>query len=307
MKEHKERIVIVSPVRDEAEYIERTIRSIMRQTTRPVEWVIVDDGSSDGTRKIVERLSRGVDWIRLVRREDRGRRAVGPGVVEAFYYGYEHIRTRRYDYICKLDGDIELNPDYFATLLAKFAADPRLGAASGKPFLVTEDGRVIPERTSDEMVVGAVNFYRQSCFESIGGFVREVHWDGIAFHQCRRRGWRTCSFADPALAIYHNRMMGASEKSIFEGRLRWGRGQWFLGTHPLYLLGIGAYRALERPFVIGGALIVAGYIQAWWRGMRRYGDSDFRRSLHAWQMERLGLGRRLEPVSVPADMGGASL
>jgi len=293
------RMIIISPVRDEEKYIESTIRSLLNQTVKPVEWIIVDDGSSDRTAVIVKKAAIDNPWIRLVLKPDRGERAVGPGVVEAFYYGYDRISAKEYDFICKMDGDIEFGPKYFETLLDYFDRDPFLGAASGKPFHQNADGSLSEERHNNEMVAGMINFYRRTCFEDIGGFVRQVHWDGIAFHRARIAGWRTRSIRHPELDFIHERLMGSSHKGIATGRLRWGRGQYFMGTHPLFLFAIAVYRMFEKPYLIGGFLIAVGYFKAMLEGMNRYEDPDFRRSLRAWQFERLKIGRRLENIPLP--------
>ena len=115
-------------------------------------------------------------------------------------------------------------------------------------------------------------------------------WDGIVFHRARMCGWTTHSFRDEPLKIIHHRLMGSSHRSIYHGRLRWGRGQWFMGTHPLYILASGVFRMRERPYLVGGTLIVAGYLLAWLKGVPRYDDLDFRKDLRHWQMQRLGLG-----------------
>ena len=295
----KSRIVIISPVRNEEKFISGIIDSLIAQTLKPIEWIIVDDGSSDRTYEIASQAASEHDWIRVIKKTNRGFRAVGPGVVEAFYYGYDRIRSEDYNYICKMDADLELKPKYFETLLSFFDRDPYLGAASGKPFL-EENGKLTEERTHDEMVCGQLNFYRRQCFEDIGGFVREVHWDGIAFHRARMEGWRTCSIRHPDLNYIHKRLMGSSDKGIIKGRLRWGKGQYFMGTHPLFLLAICIYRMMEKPYVIGGVCIFIGYCQAYFTSMRRYDNMAFRKSLHAWQMERLKLGKRLEII--PSDI-----
>lgn len=290
-----EKILIVSPVRNESEFIGKTLKSMVDQEHRPAKWVIIDDGSSDDTYKIVKEYADKHSWIQLVKKPDRGVRAVGPGVVETFNFGLSTVNIDDYDFVCKLDGDISFLPTYFKSLLKKFRDDPRLGAASGKPYIEV-GGKIIPERTNDEMVAGQMNFYRRECFIAIGGFVQQVHWDGIAFHRARMEGWRTHSFDEPDLRFMHLRLMGSSHKSIVTGRLRWGKGQYFLGTHPLYVLAIGVYRALEKPFVIGGMLIVVGYLRSALKREPRYEYPGFRKSLHAWQMERLGLGKRLEKI-----------
>ena len=295
MKLPQSRIVIISPVRNEEQFLPGIINSLIEQTYKPVEWIIVDDGSSDNTFEIASKASAAHDWIRVIRKPDRGHRAVGPGVVTTFYHGYDRVKTKDYNYICKMDADLKLKPKYFETLLSFFDRDPHLGAASGKPFM-EENGKFIEERTHDEMVCGQINFYRRQCFEDIGGFVREVHWDGIAFHRARMEGWRTHSIRHPELNFVHKRLMGSSEKGIIQGRMRWGKGQYFMGTHPLFILAIAIYRMRERPFLIGGLLIFIGYYKAFLSSMRRYDNKAFRKSLHAWQMERLKLGKRLEII-----------
>lgn len=299
MSDIKNKIVIISPVRNEEEYIQRTIDSLVNQKgVLPVEWIVVDDGSTDNTAELVRQAAEHNPWIRLVQKPDRGERAVGPGVVEAFYYGYEKIETKDYDYICKMDGDIDFKDKYFDTLLNYFDMDPHLGAASGKPF-VEEKGKLVEERHNDEMVAGMINFYRRECFEQIGGFVKEVHWDGITFHRARMFGWRTRSIRNPELEFIHLRQMGSSFNGIYTGRLRWGRGQYFMGTPIWYAIAISIYRSTEKPFILGGLYIFLGYLRAMFSPMKRYPDKEFRKSLRAWQKSRFRLGPPLERIPAP--------
>jgi glycosyltransferase involved in cell wall biosynthesis len=259
---------------------------MIAQTVRPVVWIVVDDGSTDDTAHIASRAARDWPWIRLVRRTDRGTRRVGGGVVEAFDEGLSQVSLDNYDYVCKLDGDLEFGPTYFERLFQLFEANPRLGTASGKSW-IRVGNRLIPERTSDEFSQGQTKLYRTACFREIGGFVREVMWDGIDCHRCRMLNWEARSFHDEELRFIHLRPMGSSFRSIFHGRLRWGRGQYFMGTHWLYALAIGAYRMFERPYVLGGLCILAGYVSGYIRRLERYDDPEFRRHLHRWQLSRL--------------------
>lgn len=292
----KIKYVLISPVRNEEKYIQKAIDSMVQQTVRPMEYLIIDDGSTDNTAKIVKEAEKKYPWIHYVYKEDRGERKVGPGVIEAFYVGYRKLFNNDYDFIGKVDGDLSIGPKYFEALFEKFNQDQQLGAASGKLFLELDSGNLVAERHSDEMVVGGMQFYRRKCFESIGGFVPQVMWDGIAYHRSRMEGWRTQSFHEKDLIIRDHRLMGSSYKSIYHGRLRWGWGQYFMGTHPLYIMPVALYRMLERPFIIGGLMIFFGYLNAWIMGCNRYDYPGFRKSLHAWQFERLKLGRRLEPL-----------
>jgi len=293
------RYIIISPVRDEEAYLPATIACIAAQTTQPTEYILVDDGSTDQTADIIRKAAEAHPFIRYVKRENRGERQVGPGVVEAFYDGYASIGTSSYDFICKMDGDLTIGPTYFETLFELFRQDPYLGAASGKLFLDVGDGRMVEERITDESVLGGTLCLSRDCYEAIGGFTRQVMWDGITFHRCRMEGYRTRSYRLAELDITDHRLMGSSHKSIYHGRLRWGWGQYFMGTHPLYILVVGLYRMLERPYVLGGILIVAGYIKGWITRTRQYAHPGFKRSLHAWQLERLKLGRRLEVLPEP--------
>ena len=285
------RVLIVTPAKDEAAYIQETIDSLVAQTHRPERWIIVDDRSTDGTAELAEAAAAEHDWITVLRRTGDTTRRVGPGVVDAFYDGLESVDWRSFDYVCKLDADLRIPPNYFADVLAKFASEPRLGTLSGKCYVPVqgegEPERLVLERTGDEFSHGVAKLFRRECFEEIGGFVREVMWDGIDCHRCRMFGWEARSDADENLRLVHLRLMGSSFRSVYHGRLRWGRGQHFMGTHPLYLLGIAAYRTFERPRGLGGVCILAGYLGQVLRRRPRYDAPGFRRHLHRWQLSEL--------------------
>ena len=213
------RYVVISPCRNEAAYMRQTLDSVIGQSVRPAKWVIVDDGSSDATPQILREYRARHPWIEVLTRRDRGRRAVGPGVVEAFYAGYETIAAHDYDYLCKLDLDVRLPQRYFEVLMQRMAANPRLGSCSGKAY-IEEDGALIPEGHGDETSLGMTKFYRVACFKDIGGFVPQVMWDGIDCHRCRMNGWIACSWDEPQLRFVHLRRMGSSQQSLLAGRMR---------------------------------------------------------------------------------------
>lgn len=280
------RLLIITPARDEGKYIAHTIRSVVAQTHRPARWIIVDDNSRDDTAALAEAAAREHPWIQVVRRQSSPERRVGPGVIEAFYDGLSRVSLADFDFLCKLDADLEFQPTYFENLLHQFALNPSLGTISGKCHIPVGD-KLVLERTGDQFSHGVAKLYRRECFEQIGGFVREVMWDGIDCHRCRMLGWEAKSSSDPELALIHLRQMGSSFRSIYHGRRRWGRGQYFMGTHPLYLLAITLYRMAERPWALGGLSILAGYVEAWLRREKRYDDVAFRRHLHDWQLREL--------------------
>jgi len=281
--------VLIMPARDEENRIQQTLDCIANQSIFPVEFIVVNDGSSDRTGEIADTYAKKFPWINVVHLSNRGERKVGGGVINAFYAGYKALKTSDYNYICKIDADVTFLPNYFEDIMKKMEEDSELGGASGKGFNPANN-KLYQERIIDEMVAGQVNFWRRECWEMIGGFVQEVMWDGIVFHRAQMFGWKTKSFSDENLQIIHHRLMGSSHKSIFHGRLRWGQGQWFMGTHPLYIIASGIFRMRERPYIIGGFLIIAGYFIGMIKGLPRYNDPKFRKNLHEWQLKRLGLG-----------------
>ena len=191
------RYLLISPCRDEAQYLRRTLDSVAAQSVQPAAWVIVDDGSTDETPAILEEYARRLPYLRVVRRADRGRREVGPGVIEAFYAGLKTVRLEDFDYLCKLDMDLDLPVRYFELLMQRMESEPRVGTTSGKPwFVLPQSGALAPEICGDEMSVGMTKFYRVACFQEIGGFVRQVMWDGIDCHRARMLGWIAESIDD---------------------------------------------------------------------------------------------------------------
>jgi len=288
----EQRYLLVSPCRDEARYMRRTLDSVAGQTVPPALWIVVDDGSTDETPVILQEYAARLPYLRVVRRENRGGRSVGPGVIDAFYAGLDTAALEDFTYLCKLDLDLDLPPRYFELLMKRMEAEPRLGTTSGKPYFVdSKSGALVSEGVGDEMSVGASKFYRTTCFQEIGGFVRQVMWDGIDCHRCRMLGWTADSRDDEELRFIHLRPMGSSQKGIWTGRVRWGFGQYFMGTTPLYLIASAVYRMPRRPYLIGGLGMLWGYFKSAARRIDRYGDLEFRRFLNAYQRASLLRGK----------------
>jgi len=282
--------VLITPCRDEAAYAHRCIDSVLAQTIPPALWLVVDDGSSDETPAILAEYAAKTPWMRILRREDRGKRAVGPGVVDAFYAGWDTLNPADFDYLCKFDLDLDIPPKYFETLILRMEADPRLGTCSGKPYF-EENGALVSEKCGDEMSVGMTKFYRRECFAQIGGFVREVMWDGIDCHRARMLGWKACSWDDPEIRFIHLRPMGSSQKSIFTGRMRHGFGQYFMGTGLLYMTVSAVFRLAHPPYIVGGLAMWWGYVKSALQHKPRYEDPAFRRFLNHYQLRCLLVGK----------------
>lgn len=271
----------------------RTLDSVMAQSIPPALWVIVDDGSTDGSAAVLESYRDRLPYLKVVHRANRGRRSVGPGVIEAFYAGLETIALEEFDYVCKLDLDLDLPRRYFEGLMERMESNPRLGTTSGKPYFVSPgNGKLVPEFCGDETSVGMTKFYRVQCFREIGGFVRQVMWDGIDCHRCRMLGWIAESVDEEASRFIHLRPAGSSQKSIWTGRIRSGYGSYFMGTAPAYFLASTLFRLPKHPIFVGSIAMWWGYVSSALRGAERYDDLEFRSFLRRYQYACLRLGKR---------------
>lgn len=285
--------VIISPCRNEADYMKNTLDSVLEQSILPKLWVIVDDGSTDATPDLLTKYAKKYSFIQIVTRQNRGHRSVGPGVIEAFYEGLDTVVLEHFDFLCKLDLDLIMPPRYFETLINRMKNNPRLGNCSGKPYYVDNNtGDFISEGCGDENAIGASKFYRRECFEEIGGFVRQVMWDGIDGHRCRQLGWVAMSWDEPDIRFTHLRPMGSSQKNIITGRLRHGFGQYFMGTGFVYMLVSGIYRMTRPPLVIGGLAMMWGYLRSWFSRVPRYEDKILSAFIRKYQWACLLKGKK---------------
>jgi glycosyltransferase involved in cell wall biosynthesis len=269
-----------------------TLESVVNQTVKPDKWVIVDDGSTDNTPNILAEYSDRYDFIEIITRVNRGHRSVGPGVIEAFYEGYNNIETIKFNYICKLDLDLILPPEYFETIISEMELTPRLGTFSGKAYYYEKGtNNLISEGCGDESSIGAAKFYRMSCFKQIGGFVKQVMWDGIDSHRCRLLGWISMSSDDEKIRFVHLRPMGSSQKGIITGRIRHGYGQYFMGTGWLYLVASVLYRLSKKPYIFGALAIFYGYLKSFILNEEKLIDPEMSKMMRRYQWHCLLKGK----------------
>jgi poly-beta-1,6-N-acetyl-D-glucosamine synthase len=299
-----QRYCLITPCRDEADYARQTLDSIVNQSLLPSLWVIVDDGSKDTTPAILAGYAAKHPWIKVITRADRGSRKVGGGVVDAFYAGYDAIDPDKFDFVCKLDLDLDIPPHYFERMVDRMRANPRLATFSGKPYMRL-NGRLVSELCGDENSVGMIKFYRVAAFRQIGGFVRMVMWDGIDGHRCRMLGWQAASADDDETRFIHLRPMGTSHKSWWTGRVRHGVGQYFMGTGFVYMLSSCVFRLFHPPVVMGSVAMMWGWLRSYFNNAPRYDDVEFRRFLNRYQWACLLKGKHrataeLEATQMPA-------
>ena len=257
------RYVVITPARNEAQFIELTLSSMVAQTVTPLRWVIVNDGSTDGTEEIVRKYAKAKPWIQLLSAPARAERHFA-GKVAAFNLGYAAVKDLNPEIIGNLDADVSFEADYFEFLMTRFSENPKLGCA-GTAF--SEEGmRYNYEFVGIDHVSGMCQMFRRDCFEEIGGYIgiKSGGIDLIAVLNARAKGWETRTFLERTFE--HHRIQGGALNAGIKERVYTGRKDYLLGNHPLWELFRSIYQMSRKPYVIGGALVFGSYV---WNLIRR--------------------------------------
>ena len=289
LAEMGQRLLVISPVRNEAPHLERVARAMAAQTRPPDLWLLVDDHSTDETYEIAARLAAEIPFISVLSAPaaplpDPGDRLASAAAPRTFNFGLQSVERRRFSHIAKLDGDIELPPRYFESILAEFEADRRLGMAGGLRTELVHGRRRLERVPTEHHVNGALKCYSRACFESIGGVQERLGWDTIDETLARMRGYRTRTF-EGLVAIHHRPW--ASADGTLRGRARYGAAAYVV-HFPAYWVALRSLKiATARPQVISGLAFLYGYARAALRRTPRVEDREFRRTIQRETRGRL--------------------
>ena len=251
--------VLISPSRNEARFIEETLRSVVAQTVLPLKWVIVNDGSTDATAEIVGKYTAAHSWIELVNRPVRKERHFA-AKVEAVRAGLERVKGLPYKIVGNLDADVTLDFDHFEFLLSKFRQDDRLGVAGTVFHEPSGYNSATDSFEGQSYVSGQCQIFRRECFEEIGGYVPSkvggIDW--MAVTTARMVGWNTRSFREKS--FLHHRPLGTAERGEIGSAFAYGKKDYILGGHPLWQVFRSVYRMKKRPYIIAGGALFSGYV-----------------------------------------------
>jgi glycosyltransferase involved in cell wall biosynthesis len=278
------RYVIISPVRNEEEYLPKMIDAVGSQTLRPQKWVIVNDGSIDHTRQIIDVAAKQHSWIQPVHRPDRGFRKSGGGVIEAFYDGYKLVADEPLDFIVKLDGDLSFEASYFARCFERFEADRKLGIGGGTICSAT-NGELAAEAKNDPPfhVRGATKIYRQECWQEIGGLIKAPGWDTVDEIKANMLGWKTYTFAD--VKLQHHRHTGTAD-GTWKDWVKNGLANYITGYHPLFMLIKCGKRSFSEASPKVGAALGWGFLSGYLKRVPRI-EREVIRYVRREQLKRL--------------------
>jgi biofilm PGA synthesis N-glycosyltransferase PgaC len=276
---------LITPARNEATLIEKTIQSVVAQTQQPERWVIVDDGSTDGTAQIVTNYAMRFPWIELVRRPEHIERSFA-GKVHAFNAGLERLQSVQIEVLGNLDADVSFDPDYLKFLMRRFSEDPKLGVA-GTPFLENGYDSAKDSFEGENHVAGGCQLFRYSCFREIGGYVPNAAGgiDWIAVTTARMNGWKTRSFSE--MRFQHYRPLGTAERGLLAAAFSYGEKDYYLGNSPIWEIFRVGYRMTKRPFLIEGQALLCGYCWAALRRIKRPVSRELMRFHRREQMKKL--------------------
>jgi len=283
VKKNTMKYTIITPVKNEASYIRFTLESVTNQSLIPLEWIIVDDGSTDETLLILREFERKHDWIKVIENKTKHeKRSSGAKVVRAFYVGYQEITNHDYEFIVKLDADLILPENYFEQISIAFHENYRIGLCGG--YCVTKKGsKLIKERTAKDHIRGPIKAYRKQCFEDIGGLKAVLGWDGLDEMTARYLGWE---IKQMPLQVIHLRETRKEYNSLLH---RFNSGMLYFRTGYGVILTIlkMVFWGFRKPFVVGGIIFAIGYLVAFIKGEEKFGDKNMRKFFRRFKYGRI--------------------
>jgi poly-beta-1,6-N-acetyl-D-glucosamine synthase len=277
----KPKYIIITPVKNEENFLRQTIRSVAGQEVKPDTWFIVDDSSTDATPNIIAQASREYDWIQGIKAQSDGKRRIGGQA--ALYPTLATVNPRHYDFIIRMDGDLEFGDDVFSRLFCEFEKNPKLGIASGTCFINVK-GKHIREKHPQFHTRGPLKIYRSECFSAINGLDENEGWDTLDEIKANQLGWQSQSYPD--IRVLHLRKTQTASGAL-RGFLNQGRVSFYVGYHPFYALCRSVRHFVSKPWGLGGLYMMYGFFEGYARKRPRIQDHGLIHYLRQQQINRM--------------------
>lgn len=278
------KILIITPACNEGNHLPELIQSMIAQSYLPLEWVIVDDGSIDGTSDIIKKASIEHSWITYLRKDKEGFRSPGKSVMEVFYYGFNNKHTDHYDIVMKLDADLVFPKDYLERVLNEFSKNHKIGICGGVCVLDHSDQYVLENETNLDHVRGALKAYRRDCFENIGGLVQEMGWDTVDEHHARFKNWIVSVLTD--LKVIHKRSTH-QEYGFIKAAFRNGKMLYSIRMDIFLVIGNSIKKVFKSPYFLLGLFMLLGYLFSFFSRHEKIVNKDLGRFIRQYRYRKI--------------------
>lgn len=275
--------IIITAVKNEEDYLNLTIDSVIKQTIKPTQWIIVDDGSEDSTKIIIENYTYKYNWIRGVYLNDKGHRKPGIRHIKAFYAGYNILNGKDWKFIVKLDGDVSFNNSYFEKCFERFYQNTKLGIGGGRVVNKIKDA-IVEEKHPLFHVRGATKIYRRECWDAIGGILVSPAYDTLDEVKANMTGYETQTFQE--LTVIHHRKTG-NANGKWKNSVKNGISDYLSGYHPLFFIIKCFARSIQKPFLIDALGHLYGFISGYLKQMPQITDRKLVAYMRKQQIRRL--------------------
>lgn len=276
--------LIIIPVYNEEGNIGGLLESLVAQTVQPVECIVVEDGSTDGTADVVKEFAAAAPWIRLVEHMKNSTYESGPKIARACVFGYNCRITEAPDLIVKLDADLVLPAAYFERVISAFETDAELGLCGGVCVTQQSSGMKVERVADDDHVRGALKTYRNAAYNQIGGIRPVEGWDTLDELLLLLYGWKIKVLAN--LEVVHKRKTDTNTGKL-KAAIKLGRGCYMIGYNFWITVVSAAKMTIRKPYIITFFYAMYGYFSELFSGKKREVTREQRKFINSYRWKRM--------------------
>lgn len=281
--------IMVTPAKNEEQFLPKVIESVVSSTLFPLLWVIVDDNSSDNTCNILKLFSERYNFIKIVSLTEEHPRDLTFHYSYVCKIGFNHAmrladeRNINWDYIVLLDADTILDPNYLEGIFTEMNKNPKIGIASGNIHILTE-GKIIPvNNIRTDIPSGTARVWRKKCFYDTGGYIITQAPDSVSRVKAKMSGWDTVRFSN--YNAYQLRRT-SSASGLWNGFVSSGKAAYYVDKHPLLVFLNFLSFSMNRPFYVGIPFLY-GYFYSLFKRENQIDDLEVKDYFHNKRLKEL--------------------